>query len=32
MLFISKKQLIPTNASLAMVFICMLFQLKLQVG
>ena len=32
MLFISKKQLIPTNANIAMVFICKLFQRRLQVG
>jgi len=32
MSFISKKQLIPTNANLAMVFICKLFQSRLQVG
>jgi len=32
MLLISKKQLIPTNANLAMVFICNLSQIRLQVG
>jgi len=32
MLLISKKQLIPTNANLAMVFNCKLFQSRLQVG
>jgi len=33
MLLISKKkQLIPTDANLAMVFICKLFQSRLQVG
>jgi len=32
MLLISKKQLIPTNANLAMVFICKLSQSRLQVG
>jgi len=32
MLFISKKQLVPDNANLAMVFICKLFQSNLQVG
>jgi len=35
MLFISKRQLrqlVPTNANLAMVFICKLFQSRLQVG
>jgi len=32
MLFISKKQLVPNNANLAMVFICKLFQSNLQVG
>ena len=31
MLLISKKQLIPTNANLAMLFICKLFQSRLQV-
>jgi len=31
MLFISKKQLVSTNANLAMVFICKLFQSRLQV-
>jgi len=32
MLLISKKQLIPTDANIAMVFICKLFQSRLQVG
>jgi len=32
MLFISKKQLVPNYANLAMVFICKLFQSNLQVG
>jgi len=32
MLLIKKKQLIPTNANLAMVFICKLFQSRLLVG
>jgi len=32
MLLISKKQLIATNANLAMVFICKLFQSRLHVG
>jgi len=32
MLLISKKQLIPTNANLAMVFICKPSQSRLQVG
>jgi len=32
MLFIFKKQLIPTDANLVMVFICKLFQSTLQVG
>jgi len=32
MLLISKKQLIPSNANLAMVFICKLSQSRLQVG
>jgi len=32
MLLISKKQHIATNANLAMVFICKLFQSSLQVG
>ena len=32
MLFTSKKQLVTTNANLAMVFICKLFQSSLQVG
>ena len=29
---LKKKQLVPTNANLAMVFICKLFQSSLQVG
>jgi len=32
MLLISKKQFIPTNANIAMMFICKLFQSRLQVG
>jgi len=32
MLFISKKQLIPIDVNLVMVFICRLFQSRLQVG
>ena len=32
MLFISKKQLVPNNANLSMVFICKLFQSNWQVG
>jgi len=32
MLLISKKQLIPINANIAMVIICKLFQSRLQVG
>jgi len=32
MLFTSKKQLVPNNANLKMVFICKLFQSNLQVG
>jgi len=32
MLLTSKKQPIPTNANIAMVFICKLFQSRLQVG
>jgi len=32
MLFISKKRLVPTNASFAMVFIRKLFESSLQVG
>jgi len=32
MLLISEKQLIPSSANIAMVFICKLFQRRLQVG
>jgi len=32
MLLISKKQLVPSDANLAMVFICKLFQSRLQVA
>ena len=32
MFFISKKQLVPSNANLAMVFICKLLQSNFQVG
>jgi len=32
MLLISKKQFIPANANIAMMFICKLFQSRLQVG
>ena len=32
MLFISKKQLVPSNANLAMLFICKLFQRSLPGG
>jgi len=32
MLFISKKQLFASNANLSMVFICKLFQSRLEIG